>query len=130
MRKLVILSLLVLLASCSTTPEERARRLVEEYLEQTANDPSSVQDVEVGILTDMSARHPNDSGLWATVSWRANNAFGALVKSSETVRFDREVTRITHFGMSQMTEEEIDSLMYDPQDTGLDEELDTLLDIE
>lgn len=125
MKKLILL--LLVLASCSTTPDERAKRLVEDYLEQVANDPSSIQDVEVGNLVDMSDTNPKDSGLWASVTWREKNAYGALVKSSETVRFDRGVTRITHFGMSQMTQEDIDSLLYDSDEKGLGLELDTLL---
>lgn len=51
MRKLLFAAVL-LLASCSKTPQERAQSLIEDYLEQTANDPSSVQDLEVGVLID------------------------------------------------------------------------------
>ena len=126
MRKLLFAAVL-LMVSCSKTPQERAQRLVEDYLEQVANDPSSIQDVEVGNLVDMSDTYPKDSGLWASVTWRGKNAYGALVKSSEMVRFERDVTRITHFGMSQMTQEDIDSLLYDSDDKGLGLELDTLL---
>lgn len=126
MRKLLFAAVL-LLASCSKTPQERAQSLVEDYLEQTANDPSSVQDVEVGELFSIADTYPNDSGLHAVVYYRAKNAYGALVKESVSVRFNKEVTEITHFGDAGWTQHDIDSLLYSP---GTDDIDDLIKDIE
>ena len=100
MRKLLFAAVL-LLASCSKTPQERAQSLVEDYLEQTANDPSSVQDLEVGVLIDEVEKSKNGYDVpvkYASVSYRAKNEYGALVKESGvTVRFDKDVTKILCF---------------------------------
>ena len=39
--------LAVFLMGCADTPEKRAERLIEEYLEKNANDPSSIEIVAV-----------------------------------------------------------------------------------
>lgn len=90
--------MLCVMMSCGSTPEQRAERLVTDYIKSVAHDPSSVQDVEVGALVDDTERdlHGNTIHYWyATVTYRAKNGYGALMKSDNiTVKFDSEVKEI------------------------------------
>ena len=57
MRKLLfVLIAAFLLTSCESTPEQRAEKLIREYLEQTANDPSSIQDLNIGQLNEVDGK--------------------------------------------------------------------------
>ena len=100
MRKVLFLIVAVLLAACSTTPEQRAQRLVTDYIKSTANDPSSVQDVEVSFVK--VKKEMDIKGNWlkrhyTVVEWREKNVYGALVNQSVVVKFDEEVTEIICF---------------------------------
>lgn len=98
MKKVILLVVACMMIACSSTPEERAEKLVTDYIKSGADDPSSVQDVEVGKLTDQPERdlHGNTIHYWFTViSYRAKNRNGALEKSSAiTVKFNNELTEI------------------------------------
>jgi uncharacterized lipoprotein YmbA len=100
MRKVLFLIMAVLLAACSTTPEQRAQRLVTDYIKSTANDPSSVQDVEVSFV--QLKKEMDIKGNWikrhyTVVEWREKNVYGALVNQSVVVKFDEDVTEIICF---------------------------------
>ena len=101
--KLVLAVLLSCLVSCSKTDEQKALALVEDYLERTADDPSSVQDIEVGsLITDDKVEHDLHGNKirykFASVSYRAKNAYGALVLvDGVVVKFDEGVTKIVCF---------------------------------
>lgn len=100
MRKVLFLIVAVLLAGCSSSPEQRAERLVTDYIKATANDPSSVQDVDVSFVElkkEMDIDGNWLKGHYTVVSWREKNAYGALMKQSVVVKFDEEVTQIICF---------------------------------
>ena len=101
MRKLLFIFVAVLMVACTMSPEERAEELVTEYIKSGANDPSSVQDVEVSPLRIKLERdaHGNDFQFkYTTVRYRAKNAYGALARSDLiVVKFDYDVTEILCF---------------------------------
>ena len=101
MKKFLFAVVSLMLAGCSNTPEERAKDLVTEYIKAVAKDPSSVQDVDLFSLIDKPEKdlHGNVVHYWyTTVTYRARNASGALVKSDYiTVKFDSDVKQILCF---------------------------------
>ena len=97
MKKVLLFIACCLLMACSKTPEQRAEALVRGYLERVADDPSSVQDIDVGVLVDKVQLDLHSNKIhykMASVSYRANNAYGALVKGSVLVKFNEDVTEI------------------------------------
>ena len=99
MRKAIIMLLMaVALSACEKTPEQRAEKLIMEYLEKNANDPSSVQDVKVeGIVTMEGMKNKKQKFKYASVTYRAKNAYGALVKDEVYVKFDTLITELICF---------------------------------
>lgn len=152
MKKLLFIFVAVLMVACTMTEQDKAERLVKDYMERNANDPSSVEYVEFGTLqpdsvisfyftdeyeemkdsdeilmneterlrlegkykeaADMAERglqflerieakvdsfKPYQRGMKMRLEYRAKNGVGALVKSTATVRFDNELTKITSF---------------------------------
>ena len=152
MRKVLLFIVAVLLAACSATEKDKAERLIDEYFEKNANDPSSVEIIRISelridsvtsyLLTDdyrewmdafdedsraaelytdagnmkeaeTALKHmdailkkvdekekdfkPYMTGYYVSLEYRAKNGFGALVKSSAIVRFDKDMTKITSF---------------------------------
>ena len=152
MRKVLLLIVAVLLAACSATEKDKAERLIDEYFEKNANDPSSVKIIRISelridsvtsyLLTDdyrewmdafdadsraaelytdagnmkeaeAALKHmdvilkkveekekdfkPYMAGHYVSLEYRAKNGFGALVKYSAIVRFDKDMTKITSF---------------------------------
>lgn len=98
MRKILLFVVACMMVACSTTPEERAERLVTDYIKSGTNDPSIVQDVDIGMLVDKPEHdlHGNTVHYWyAVITYRAKNAYGALIKSDYiTVKFNNDVTEI------------------------------------
>ena len=45
MRKAIIAIMALGMMACSQTDEQRAEKLISDYLEKNANDPSRVQDI-------------------------------------------------------------------------------------
>ena len=102
MRKVLFLIVAVLLVwSCSSSPEQRARDIAEAYIKTGADDPSSVQDVEVTFLEvkkEMDAEANRVRRQRVMVRWREKNAYGALVKRDAVVKFDEDVRQMVCFG--------------------------------
>lgn len=95
MRKVLFILIAVLLAACAKTDEERAQDMIRDYIMQTTNDPSSVQDIE---FSQFIVLDDEPDVKYMTVTFRAKNAFGALVKSpSYTCQFDKNVTKLIKF---------------------------------
>lgn len=100
MRKVLLIIIGFSLMACSSTPEERAEKLIMEYLKENAHDPSSIQDLDVGHLMVRDEDEWGKKGNFkvAVITYRGKNEYGALVKSDFiTVRFDEDVTRIICF---------------------------------
>ena len=152
MKKLLFIFVAVLMVACTMTEQDKAERLIKEYMERNANDPSSVEYVEFGTLQpdsvisfyftdeyeamkdsdeifmndtkllelegkyDEAAKaaerglqflerieakvdsfKPYQRGMKMRLEYRAKNGVGALVKSTATVRFDNELTKVTSF---------------------------------
>ena len=100
MRKAFIFLFLFALAACSMSDEQRAEKLVKEYLKKTANDPSSVQDVKCEAIVQMEGNDQKGRKgqyKYASVSYRAKNGYGALVKDEVFVKFDTLVTELICF---------------------------------
>lgn len=98
MKKAMILLFALALTACSLSDEQKAEKLVKEYLEVNANDPSSVQDVKVeGIVTMEGMKNKKQKFKYASVTYRAKNAYGALVKDEVYVKFDTLVTELICF---------------------------------
>lgn len=96
----MLLVVAVMMAACSSSPEQRAEKMVTDYIKSGADDPSSVQDVKVDFVQlkkeldlkgNVLKRH------YTVVRWREKNAYGALMKHSVVVEFDEEVTEIICF---------------------------------
>lgn len=100
MKKLFITIAAVLLlgmTACTKTPEERAYDLVEEGLKQGADDPSSLQDLDLNFVTKKEEVDAHGNRSWhhyVSVSYRENNKYGALVRQSRTVVLDEECTKV------------------------------------
>ena len=102
MRKALIFIFALFLMGCSQSDEQKAEKLVTEYLKEYANDPASVQDIEVGGLVKMkgmqkAAWEKPQYYKYASVSYRAKNGYGALMKEMVYVKFDTLVTKIICF---------------------------------
>jgi hypothetical protein len=54
MRKVLFFILAVMVTACTVTEQDRAENLIRQYLDRNANDPSSVDIIEVGQLRDDS----------------------------------------------------------------------------
>ena len=90
----------VLLTACERTPEQKAEKLIMDYLEKNAHDPSSIQDLDVGqlMVRDEDERGNKGNFKVAVITYRGKNEYGAMVKSDYiTVRFDEDVTEILCF---------------------------------
>lgn len=101
MRKALFLFVAVLVMGCTLTPEQRAQRMAEAYIKSGANDPSSVQDVEVTFLEvkkEMDAEANWVRRQRVFVKWREKNAYGALVKKDAPAKFDEDVRQLVCFG--------------------------------
>lgn len=101
MRKALFLFVALLVWSCSSSPEQRARDIAEAYIKSGADDPSSVQDVKVTFL-EVKKEMDADAN-WVRrqrvmVRWREKNAYGALVKRDAVVKFDEDVRQMVCFG--------------------------------
>lgn len=100
MRKVLLLIVAVMMAACSSSPEQRAEKLVTEYIKSGADDPSSVQDVEVAFVKMEKELDLKGNVLkyhYTVVKWREKNVYGALVKRDVVVKFDEEVKEIICF---------------------------------
>ena len=112
MRKLLfVLIAAFLLAACESTPEQRAEKLIRKYLDKTANEPSSIQDLNIGQLNEVDGKDYAQTmrmrgqkvfgrrkGQYVLISYRGKNDNGALVKTNLIyVMFDYEVTKIVCF---------------------------------
>ena len=98
MKKAMILLFALALTACSLSDEQKAEKLVKEYLKENANDPSSVQDVKVeGIVTMEGMKNKKQKFKYASVTYRAKNAYGALVKDEVYVKFDTLITELICF---------------------------------
>lgn len=152
MKKAMILLFALALTACSLSDEQKAEKLITKYLERNANDPSSVEIIEISPIRidsvktfedevewqmlireatdeyevssdfyemgvkDYAEEHkkkaqaadakreklekefvPYSKGKFVIVEYRAKNAMGALVKSSASVRFDDELTKVEEF---------------------------------
>lgn len=97
---LFILFSLLVMTACEKTPKERAEILVREYLEQTADDPSSIEIVSLSDFIIMDSKTKSGGTVpakYINVTYRSKNAYGALVKHNAAVRFDDDVTVIRCF---------------------------------
>lgn len=101
MKKYIIgVMTMLLFAACSKTPEQRAEGFVRDYLEQTVDDPSSVELVHLSPLRDAKEQKVGGGTVpvkYMNVTYRTKNAYGALVKKDVVVRFDDDVTHIQCF---------------------------------
>lgn len=152
MRKVLFLIVAVLLAACSSTPEDKAKRLINDYFEKNANDPSSIEIISMSELkadsvtsylltedyrkwmdsfdsdsraaefytdagkmkeAEAALKHmdvilkkvkekenefePYMLGYYVNLEYRAKNGFGALMKYTATVKFDKDMTKIVSF---------------------------------
>lgn len=97
MKKVFLFAAVILLGltACTKTDEERAQDMIRDYVMQTTNDPSSVQDMEFSKFIVLE-KEPDYK--YMSVEFRAKNAYGALVKSPHyTCKFDKDVTRLIKF---------------------------------
>ena len=98
MKKYVLLSFVVLLLfGCRMNQQERAERLVEMYLEETASDPESINVLDVWVGDPK--KEMDSGGNWVIrhygiATYRGKNAYGATVEEQVTVCFNEEVTQI------------------------------------
>ena len=98
MKKLFLLTLMILLLSgCRMNQQERAERLVEMYLEETANDPESVNVLDVWV--GEPKKEMDAEGNWVirhygTATYTGKNAYGAMVKEQVVICFNEEVTQL------------------------------------
>ena len=98
MKKIIILSVMaVCLMGCRMSQQERAEKLVEMYLEDTANDPESIEVIKV--VVGEPKKELDGEGNWVirhygTATYRGMNGFGALVKENVTICFNEEVTQL------------------------------------
>ena len=98
MKKTLLLSVMVLcLMGCRMNQQERAEKLVEMYLNDTANDPKSIEVLDVSIVK--TKKEMDAEGNWVirhygTATYRGKNAYGASVKEHVTICFNEEVTQL------------------------------------
>ncbi|MES1221633.1 MAG: hypothetical protein ABUT20_39400 [Bacteroidota bacterium] len=87
--KKILLFFILLLFACSQTNEQKSAIAIKKFLQNVLNDPSSYEPVDFGKLDSLFLRDPSNnqkffSGYSVVHSYRAKNAFGALVLSVDT----------------------------------------------
>lgn len=83
MRKLLFIFVAVLMVACTMTEQDKAERLVKEYMERNANDPSSVEYVEFGKLQPDSVFYFSET-----------DEYKEMMDSSEKMLDDMELLRM------------------------------------
>lgn len=129
--KRIIMVLVIVLAGCSKSPEEKAQKLIKEYIINNANDPKSYEPIEFSNLDTFFKDEYDIKGLdsvnklmkeerisfeeFITLSdsvskikykiprdlkmnhsFRANNAFGAKIKSTKEFHFNFNVDSLLY----------------------------------
>lgn len=97
-RTILFIACVLMLVSCAKSEHDKAVELITDYIHQIANDPSSVQDVEVSQFINKLERDAHGHDIlyrYVTVEFRAKNGYGALMKSeSIVVKLDSACTQI------------------------------------
>lgn len=98
MRKLLFIIVAVLaLTACTKSLEERAEELITDGIRQSADDPSSVQDVTLDFVSKKQEVDLHGNKTWhyyVSVDYREKNEYGGLVKRSRTVVLNEECTEV------------------------------------
>jgi hypothetical protein len=103
MKKYIFITMLLILSACTFTKQQKAEKLIKKYLDSSLNDPKSYESVsfsepiklkdtiiKLGETFD-TVRHHGDFLILHT--YRAKNAFGAVIKSDEWFKIDSALTR-------------------------------------
>lgn len=96
-------ALLVLLCSCQITKEQKAKKLVDDYLKGTLNDPGSYESVSFGNLRPMKDTIVMLSNKPDTIhyngrcqiehTYRAKNEYGGIVTKTDWFQVDSAMTK-------------------------------------
>lgn len=73
MRKVIFMMVAVLLMTCSVTDDDKARKLIDAYMQKNANDPSSVEIIEVEKVQPDSANVFSSTALYSFLKDEKNS---------------------------------------------------------
>ena len=99
MRKVYFVFMVALLMGCSMTKEQKVEKLVKDYLNEYAHDPSSVEIISIGELTADSASTIEGTALYTYETERIKE----LRKSAED---DKDIKELYELDMKEIREAE------------------------
>ena len=67
MRKVLIAIMAVAMSACTMSEQDKAEKLISNYLDKNANDPSSVEIIEVGVIQIDSVKDVEEVGAYLQV---------------------------------------------------------------
>ena len=98
MKRIILLAVMaVCLVGCRMSQQERAEKLVEMYLDDTENDPKSVEVLSVNIVKTKKEMDADANWVirhYGFVTYRSKNEYGALMKKTVPICFNEEVTQL------------------------------------
>ena len=94
---IIMLACWFVMTACTKTPEEKATDLVTDAIKQSANDPSSVQDVKLTFLKKKQEVDLHGNKTWhhyVSVEYREKNKYGAIEKKTQYIKMNEECTLV------------------------------------
>ena len=89
MKKLLFITLVFILSSCSVTDQQKAESAVKDYIKEQLDDPSSYEPIS---FTDLKPRYDSSDrfqvGWYISHTLRAKNKFGAKIKKTYLFELD------------------------------------------
>lgn len=99
---IIILACWFGVVACTKTPEELAIDLVTDGIKQSANDPSSVQDVKLTFLKKKQEVDLHGNKTWhhyVAVEYREKNKYGALERKTQYIKLNEQCTKVESWNL-------------------------------
>lgn len=110
MKWFALMILVLVMAACRQTPQQKAEMMVKKYLDTSLSDPKSYGGINFGPLTkfengELEIRH----------TYRAKNEFGAIVKKTAWFIMDTTFIKVayTDINLDEFNEIKADSAKLD-----------------
>lgn len=100
----MLFGLVIMLAACKQTPQQKAEALVKKYLDTSLNDPKSYESVSFGLLEKLKGKpYKGDNidtvDLEILHSYRYKNEYGAIVKKTGWFIIDPNFRHLAYSGI-------------------------------
>lgn len=103
MKKPILIALIVILSACTFTKQQKAEKLVKDYLKTHLNDPDSYQYVEFSkaeklrdttMIYKGKSEPVNYHGWWQiNHTYRSKNGFGGIITKTDCFQIDSGFTK-------------------------------------